>query len=80
MLDHNVFTVRIWTGEEKQVKKIALFPEMDNKGEVFFKIEGQLNLDHFMINYYYDRDKALQVFTELLDDLMEYQVHNLQSI
>ena len=79
MLDHNVFTVKTWTGEIKQVKKIVLFPELDNKGEIFYKIEGQLNLDHFMIGYYYDRDKAMQVFTGLLNDLMEYQVHNLQN-
>lgn len=81
MLDHNVFAVKIWTGEIKPVKKIVLFPELDViSGEIFYKIEGQLNLDYFMISYHHDRDEALQVFTGLLNDLMEYQIHNLQSI
>lgn len=81
MMDDNMFTVRTWTGEIKQVKKIVLFPELDViSGDIFYKIEGQLNLDYFMISYHYDRDKAMQVFTGLLDDLMNFQVNNLQSI
>lgn len=80
MIANNVYMVKTWTGEEKSVKKIALFPERDNSGTIFYKIEGQLNTDYFMINYYYDKEKAKIEFTRLLDTLMNYQTQYLLEI
>jgi hypothetical protein len=80
MMASNVYLVNTWTGENKAVKKIALFPERDSKGEIFYKIEGQLNTDYFMISYYYDREQALTEFSVLLDALMNYQTQYLLEI
>lgn len=77
MLDFNSFMVKTWYGEEKPVKKIVLFPERDQKGEVFYKIEGQLNLEYFMISYTYDKDKAIADFNKLLMELIDFQTNNL---
>jgi hypothetical protein len=72
--------VKTWTGEEKPVKKIVLFPERDNSGDIFYKIEGQLNTDYFMINYYYDPDQAKSEFTKLLEALMRFQTKYLLDL
>lgn len=72
--------VKTWTGEEKGCKKIALFPERDSTGELFFKIEGQLNTDHFMISYYYDKDLAKTEFLRLLDAMMIHQVQYFNEL
>jgi hypothetical protein len=72
--------VKTWTGEEKGCKKIALFPERDGSGEVFYKIEGQLNTDYFMINYYYDKELAKKEFLRLLDAMMSQQVQSLREL
>jgi hypothetical protein len=72
--------VKTWTGEEKSVKKIALFPERDGSGDIFYKIEGQLNTDYFMINYYYDPEQAKSEFTKLLEALMSFQTKYLLEL
>lgn len=80
MIANTVYMVKTWTGEEKPVKKIVLFPERGPKGEIFYKIEGQLNTDYFMIHYYYDKEIAKAEFLKLLDALMNFQsdiLHNL---
>ena len=77
VIDNNVFMVKTWTGEVKPVKKVVLFPEKDKKGEVFYKIEGQINLDYFMINYYYDREKAQLEYNRLFSELFEFQEKRL---
>lgn len=78
MMDNNVYMVKTWTGEEKPCKKIVMFPERDPKGGIFYKIEGQLNTNYFMIHYYYDREQALNTFHRLLEDLINFQIINLE--
>jgi hypothetical protein len=80
MIANNVFIVKTWTGEEKACKKVALFPERDGSGELFYKIEGQLNTDYFMISYYYDKELAKAEFLKLLDDLVNYQTQYLLEL
>ena len=80
MITNSIFTVKTWTGEEKGCKKIALFPERDDSGVVFYKIEGQLNTDYFMINYYYDKGLAKKEFLRLLDAMMNQQVQSLREL
>lgn len=79
MFSNNLYMVKTWTGDIKPVKKIAIFPERDQQGDIFFKIEGHLNGDYFMINYYYDQEKAVNEFYKLLDGLMKFQISNLQT-
>lgn len=78
MVSNNLYMVKTWTGERKPVKKIVMYPERDPKGNIFFKIEGQLNTDYFMISYDYNQEKAKTDFTELLDAFMKFQIDNLQ--
>lgn len=80
MIANNVYTVRTWTGEEKPCKKITLFPERDSFGEIFYKIEGQLNTDYFMIDYSYDKEKALTEFLHLHEEMINFQVDYLLGI
>ncbi len=77
MFANNLYMVNTWAGEIKPVKKIALFPEVDQKGNVFYKIEGQVNTDCFMISYSYDKDKAKKDYDQLLEQLIEFQEKNL---
>lgn len=74
MLNNNVYMVKTWTGEVKPCKKVVLFPELDQSGTVFYKIEGQLNTDYFMIAYSYDLTIALSEFNRILTDFMESQI------
>ena len=76
---NDLFTVKTWTGEVKPVKKIVLFPEIDQSGDIFYKIEGQLNLDYFMIDYSYNHIEAKEKYLTLLDELIEYQIKSLQE-
>jgi hypothetical protein len=80
LLDYNSLMVKTWTGEEKPVKKMTFFAEKDNKGEVFYKIEGQNNKDSFMIQYYYNKEQGLNEYIELLDILVNSQVKNLLEL
>ena len=80
MVANSVYMVKTWTGEEKPLKKVVMFPEIDQSGIVFYKIEGQLNIDYFMINYYYDREKATDEFLKLLDALINFQTDYLHNI
>lgn len=79
MLSNNLYMVNTWTGEPKPVKKITMFPEVDQKGTVFYKIEGQLNTDYFMISYSYDKDKAREEYDKLLDSIIEFQINGLKE-
>jgi hypothetical protein len=79
MIANSAFIVKTWTGEEKACKKVALYPERDGSGELFYKIEGQLNTDYFMISYYYDQEQAKKEYYLILDSLMAYQIKDLQS-
>lgn len=74
MEDCNVFSIKTWTGDEKKVKKITLYPEIDEKGEIFFKIEGQINTEYFMINYNYDKELAIKEFYKLLDEFIQFHI------
>lgn len=80
LLDTTGCKVITWTGEEKSVRKIAFFAEKDQKGDIFFKIEGQNNSSQFMVDYSYDRSKALKKYLELLDKLIDSQVLNLSRL
>lgn len=80
MLDYHNFKVKIWTGEEKEVKKISFFPELNPKtGEVFYKIEGQIGSSTFMIQYYHDKEQGLKEYINLLTQLIDYQTNNLKN-
>lgn len=74
---NQMYTVKIWSGEMKPVKKITMYPEKDKQGDIFYKIEGQFNLDYFMIGYYYDKDKAKDAFGKLLNALIDFQAETL---
>lgn len=80
MVTNHLFIIKTWAGDEKSVKKIVFFPEIDNKGELFYKIEGQLNTDFFMINYYYDEDIAKAEYYKLLDEMVKFQVKCLLKV
>jgi hypothetical protein len=80
MIANSVYMVKTWSGEEKPVKKIALFPERDNSGNIFYKIEGQLNTDNFMISYFYDPEQAKSEFTKLLEALVNFQTKYLLDL
>jgi hypothetical protein len=80
MITNNVYLVKIWTGEEKPIKKIVMYPERDGNGIIFYKIEGQLNTDFFMISYSYDKQIAYETFHKLLDKLFDYQIRYLQEL
>jgi hypothetical protein len=69
----NDLKVKTWAGEEKQVKKIVFFPEKDESGEVFYKIEGWNNESYFMIDYSYNREIVWTKYIELLQRLVEFQ-------
>lgn len=77
MLSNNLYMVNTWAGDVKPVKKITFFPEVDQEGLVFYKIEGQLNMDYFMISYSYDKDKAKTEYDRLLGELVEFQEKRL---
>ncbi len=77
MQSNNLYMVNTWSGELKPVKKITFFPEIDQQGNVFYKIEGQLNLDYFMISYSYDKDKAKAEYDRLLNEFIEFQEKNM---
>lgn len=79
MIANSVYMVKTWTGEVKPVKKIVLFPERDSSGEIFYKIEGQLNTDYFMISYFYDQEQAKKEYYRILDSFMTFQINNLLS-
>ncbi|MDF2844771.1 MAG: hypothetical protein K0R00_3197 [Herbinix sp.] len=80
MIANNVYMVKTWTGDTKPVKKIAMFPERGPFGDIFYKIEGQLNTDYFMISYHYDLEDAKIVFAKLLDELIKFQIDYLNDI
>jgi hypothetical protein len=80
MISNIVYPVKTWTGEEKLVKKIVIYPERDGNGIIFYKIEGQLNTDFFMISYFYDKQTAYETFHKLLDKLVDYQIRYLQEL
>lgn len=77
MTDAKTFKVKAFDGQEKEVKKITLFPEKDKSGEIFYKIEGWMNTSYCMIYFSYDRQQATEKYLELLEDLVNFQVDNL---
>jgi hypothetical protein len=77
LLDAKTFKVKAYDGEEKEVKKITLFPEKDGYGDIFYKIEGWLNTSYCMIYFSYDRTQTWEKYLELLQELVDYQVDNL---
>lgn len=80
MLDYNSFPVRTWTGEIKEVKKITFFPELNPKtGEIFYKIEGQIGNGSFMVRYYKDKERGLEEYNKLLNQLVDFQANNLRN-
>jgi hypothetical protein len=77
LTDAKTFKVKAFDGQEKEVKKIALFPEKDKDGEIFYKIEGWMNTSYCMIYFSYNRQQAWEKYLELLEDLVNFQVDNL---
>ena len=80
MQDINALLVKTWTGEEKPVKKVLFFPETDQNGDLFYKIEGWDNNSCFMISYSHDKVKAWKEYIELLQRLTEFHVNNLMAL
>lgn len=76
----NALMVKTWTGEEKPAKKIVFFPEADEKGDIFYKIEGWNNESYFMIDYSYKKDIVWGKYIELLQRLIDFQAKNLMKL
>lgn len=80
MLDCKPLMIKTWAGEIRGAKKITFFVEKDNKGELFYKIEGQNNTEFFMIQYKREREEAWEIYIKLMNELVDNQEKNLKDL
>lgn len=77
----NLATVKVktWDGQERLVQKAELRAELDGDHGIFFKIEGRYENQTFMIDYFVDRVKAIDVYNQLMQLLIIEQERYLED-
>lgn len=71
--------VRTFEGMEKEVVKLAIFAEVDPKGEVFYNIQGQTPTSQSMVAYGYDQREILEKFVKIATGVLQGQTEALQK-
>lgn len=72
--------VKAYGGNLIEARKLAVFAEKDQKGEVFTKIEVQDSRANCVaVSFHYNLQEAIDSFTELMKDVMEKQIEKLQE-
>lgn len=65
--------------QEREVKKLAVFAELDAQGKIFIKIEGHNSSMISAIKFDYDLENGLGHFHEMAEVFLAEQIEQLRG-
>lgn len=75
--------IRTYEGLQKEVEKLQIYAETDQKGEVFIKVsgiaQGEIYLEQCTILVEYSKEKAIKKISKLLSEVLDKQIEELKK-